>query len=74
VGSARQRERACACKEETALTGRPHRAAGERERERAGWRRQVGLACQAPRARARAGGGGGGGRGQWAERGGKFIL
>jgi hypothetical protein len=34
VGSARQRERAHACRKETALIGRPHRAARERERER----------------------------------------
>jgi hypothetical protein len=38
-------------------TGRPHRAARERERGRGrgrvGWRRQVGPACQPPRARGR---------------------
>jgi hypothetical protein len=49
----RGRERAHACGEETTSTDRPNRAARERERERghAGWHRQAGPACQAPRAR-----------------------
>jgi hypothetical protein len=52
----RDRERTgCTC-ERTALTDLAHGATRERERERgrAGWRRQAGPACQALRARAQA--------------------
>jgi hypothetical protein len=45
----REAERALT-RRETVPTDRPHRAARERERGRAGWRRQAGPACQAPTA------------------------
>jgi hypothetical protein len=54
VGSVRQRERARAWERNSADRSAPQSSERERERERAGWRRQAGPACQAPRARRRA--------------------
>jgi hypothetical protein len=51
----RRTERVGTRARETAPIGRPHRIARGREEEKrcAGWRRQVGPACQGPKARGR---------------------